>query len=90
MASRRLLTVFGGKITTYRRLAESALQMLSPFLRHRPGLDRARAAARRQYSLGRSSTRCIAKTRERWPFLSAAHAKRLVHAYGTRIDDILG
>ena len=26
-----LLTVFGGKITTYRRLAESALQMLSHF-----------------------------------------------------------
>ena len=52
-------------------------------------LDRARAVAGRQYSLGRHR-RFIAKTRERWPFLSAAHAKRLVHAYGTRIDNILG
>jgi len=32
----------------------------------------------------------IATTRERWPFLSAAHARRLVQAYGTRIDKILG
>lgn len=84
-----LLTVFGGKITTYRRLAEAALQMLSPFFAlgapwtaHEPlpggniawdGLDA-----------------LVAKTRERWPFLTEAHARRLAHAYGTRLEDILG
>ncbi len=31
------LSVFGGKITTYRRLAESALDKLQPWLRHRRG-----------------------------------------------------
>ncbi|MES1155100.1 MAG: FAD-dependent oxidoreductase [Pseudorhodoplanes sp.] len=84
-----LLTVFGGKITTYRRLAESALQMLSPF-----------------FAMGAAWTSrdplpggnipvdgvdaFITRTREQRPFLSAAHARRLVHAYGTRLDDILG
>jgi glycerol-3-phosphate dehydrogenase len=84
-----LLTVFGGKITTYRRLAESALQMLSPFF----GMGGA-WTARDPLPGGDipwdGVDAFIAKARERWPFLTAAHAKRLVHAYGTRIDNILG
>jgi glycerol-3-phosphate dehydrogenase len=84
-----LLTVFGGKITTYRRLAESALQMLSHFF------VTGQAWTRREPLPGGNIAwdglaALIAKTRERWPFLSAAHAKRLARAYGTRLDDILG
>ena len=49
-----MLDVFGGKITTHRRLAEAALAKLAP---HFPGLrrrlDRRRAAARRRLRLGR-------------------------------------
>ena len=45
-----LLTVFGGKITTYRRLAEHALEQLQALL---PGdgatLDGASGAARRRF-----------------------------------------
>ena len=44
-----LLNVFGGKITTYRRLAEAALAKLAPQLAAAARrLDRARAAARRR------------------------------------------
>ena len=49
--ARRLLNVFGGKITTYRRLAESALDKLAPFFPQAEGdLDRPRAVARRRFS----------------------------------------
>jgi glycerol-3-phosphate dehydrogenase len=84
-----LLTVYGGKITTYRRLAESALQLLSPFFAMRgawtahdplPGGDFAWDAI----------NDVATDMREQWPFLDAAFAKRLVHAYGTRAKDILG
>ena len=44
-----LLSVFGGKITTYRRLAEHALEDLSGLLpAHGRALDASRAAARRR------------------------------------------
>jgi glycerol-3-phosphate dehydrogenase len=47
-----LLSIYGGKITTYRRLAEEALERLSPYLAQRQGarrLDREIAAARRRH-----------------------------------------
>lgn len=44
-----LLSVFGGKLTTYRKLAESALTQLPAVLRQsRPGLDRQGTAAGRR------------------------------------------
>ena len=48
-----VLTVYGGKITTYRRLAEDALGKLVAFLPVAPALDREDAAAGRRFSLGR-------------------------------------
>jgi glycerol-3-phosphate dehydrogenase len=32
----------------------------------------------------------IDATRTRWPFLGEAHARRLVEAYGSRLDQVLG
>jgi len=32
----------------------------------------------------------VARARGLWPFLTDAHARRMVHAYGTRLDRILG
>ena len=46
-----LLTVYGGKITTYRRLAEAAMKTLGEVFRAEPAVDRTRAAAGRQFSL---------------------------------------
>ena len=47
-----LLSIYGGKITTYRRLAEEALERLAPYLRSAKAqrrLDRQVAAARRRH-----------------------------------------
>jgi glycerol-3-phosphate dehydrogenase len=87
-----LLSIYGGKITTYRRLAEEALERLSPYLRSSkaregwtgksplPGGD-----------LDVSAVSALAAELQRaYPFLSPAHADRLAHAYGTRASKLLG
>ena len=85
-----LLSVFGGKITTYRRLAETALQKLQPFIggstqswTHTatlPGGDLPRG----------DFDAFLIGVKRRWPFLAPPLAQRLAHAYGTRVSDILG
>jgi glycerol-3-phosphate dehydrogenase len=87
-----LLSVFGGKITTYRRLAEAALDRLAP---HLPSAARQRAGWTRQAplpggdfavdGLGALATALAAE----YPFLARAHADRLAAAYGTRAKAIL-
>ena len=53
-----LLSVFGGKITTYRKLAEDAVNLLRRHARHaRAAVDRGRDAARRGSARGQPS-RC--------------------------------
>lgn len=83
-----LLTVYGGKLTTYRRLAEDALDRLTHFFaRSRrwtaqnplPGGDF-------PYDGIAALTR---RTLQRWPFLTDDHARRLTRAYGTRVDNVL-
>jgi glycerol-3-phosphate dehydrogenase len=51
-----LLNAFGGKITTYRRLAESMLEKIEDCSAARKAVDRRRAAARRRFR-ARISTR---------------------------------
>ena len=83
-----LLAVFGGKITTYRRLAEEAVGKLCAALGHGgaawtagpalPGgamtdLPAFEAAAAREY-----------------PFLPAPVLRRLVRAYGSELGEVLG
>lgn len=87
-----LLSIYGGKITTYRRLAEEALERLAPYLHGTkvpagwtggaplPGGDmEVSAIARLAAELVRS-----------YPFLTQSHAERLAHAYGTRATKLLG
>lgn len=85
----QMLNVFGGKITTYRRLAESALQLIEETIGRRgapwtkgatlPGGD---------ISIGGLDTyrARIAATR---PGIDAALIERLVRTYGTRTETIL-
>ena len=84
-----LLTIYGGKITTYRKLAGAALARLSGILRMRgewtgdaplPGGEFAHD--------GLDSM--VAQGRWVWPFLTEYNARRLVRAYGTRVDRVLG
>lgn len=87
-----LLSIFGGKITTYRRLAEEVLERLSPYLNG----DKA-AAGWTAYTplpggdLDVSAIPVLASTLNRdYPFLSRPFALRLAHAYGTRAVTVLG
>jgi glycerol-3-phosphate dehydrogenase len=89
VGSAPILSIIGGKITTYRRLAEAALEKLAPFLPRRgqpwtgdaplPGGDFAVDSA----------AALAAELAAKYPFLSAPHASRLVAAYGTRAKHIL-
>jgi glycerol-3-phosphate dehydrogenase len=85
-----LLSVFGGKITTYRRLAEAAMAKLA---RSFPGM-------RRPWTKGvalpggdfpwDSVEQLCADLARRFPFLSDATRLRLVRAYGTMAAEMLG
>jgi glycerol-3-phosphate dehydrogenase len=87
-----MLSIYGGKITTYRRLAEEALERLSPYLR---------SAKAREGWTGKSPLpggdldvsalpALTAELQRNYPFLTLEHASRLAHAYGTRASKLLG
>ncbi|MBX9931818.1 MAG: glycerol-3-phosphate dehydrogenase [Methylobacterium sp.] len=85
-----VLSVFGGKITTYRRLAEHAIEKLAPY---RPGLKpawTAKAALPGGDMRDADFDRFLADLQAAKPFLPPAMARRLARAYGTRVDHILG
>jgi glycerol-3-phosphate dehydrogenase len=85
-----LLNVFGGKLTTYRRLSEHALEKIGAAIgtkgapwtakSHLPGGD----FAARGYEAE------VGKLKGRYPFLADAHARRLVRRYGTKAAVLLG
>jgi glycerol-3-phosphate dehydrogenase len=84
-----LLTVYGGKITTYRRLAEHALDRLAHVLKIGPAWTRDSHLPGGEFPADGLETLVTAIRRSR-PFLSEQHARRLVRAYGTRLDRVLG
>jgi glycerol-3-phosphate dehydrogenase len=87
-----LLSIYGGKITTYRRLAEEALERLSPYLRSAKA--REGWTAKSPLPGGDIDVSAIAaltvELMRKYPFLDFAHANRLAHAYGTRAGKQLG
>jgi glycerol-3-phosphate dehydrogenase len=87
-----LLSIYGGKITTHRRLAEEALEKLAPWLHGAKA--REGWTAKSPLPGGDLDVSAIpaltAELQRNYPFLSAAHANRLAHAYGTRTARLLG
>ena len=84
-----LLTIYGGKLTTYRRLAEDALARLSRFFpRSRPWTANSPLPGGDFVYDGVPVL--VARTQRQWPFLTDDHAHRLVGAYGTRVENVLG
>ena len=87
-----LLSIYGGKITTHRRLAEEALEKLAPYLKG----SAAREGWTAQIPLPGGDIKVSAvaelsaELSRRYKFLDAAHANRLAHAYGTRAYAWLG
>jgi glycerol-3-phosphate dehydrogenase len=83
-----LLTIYGGKITTFRRLAEAALARLAPYLPMQPPWTAHAPLPGGDFAWdGRDAL--VERARGLWPFLGDAHARRLVAAYGTRLDRIM-
>lgn len=84
-----VLNVFGGKITTYRRLAESALEKIGA---HFPGLagpwTKGKSLPGGDFPVDGVYT-LIADLRAAHPYLTAKWARRMVRAYGTEAARIL-
>lgn len=78
-----LLSVFGGKITTYRRLAEHALEKILPFLPIAPGHWTAGVPLPGGDFPVDGVADLIAELRARFPFVTAPWVQRMVRAYGT-------
>ena len=87
-----LLSIFGGKITTYRRLAEAALEKLAPYF---PGLGSKTGWTHREPLPGgdfdvHALPELAQELVHDYPFVEAGYAGRLIRAYGTRARAILG
>ncbi len=85
-----LLSVLGGKITTYRRLAERALHGMERYFPGLPGPWTA-GAALPGGGFGFDQVESLERElRQRFDFLDGFWARRLVRAYGTDAAQILG
>ncbi|MEM6387254.1 MAG: glycerol-3-phosphate dehydrogenase [Pseudomonadota bacterium] len=84
-----LLNVFGGKITTYRRLAEAALEKITPFFPEATGPWTAGVALPGGDFAVNGLEALVNGLKADYPFLTDFWARRLVRAYGTEARDIL-
>ena len=84
-----LLNVFGGKITTYRRLAEAAVGKLAPHLGMTKGPWTARIPLPGGDFPHDGAPALAAALRAAHPFLTEAWAARLVRHYGTEAATLL-
>jgi glycerol-3-phosphate dehydrogenase len=92
-----LLTVWGGKVTTFRTLAEEAVDQLAPFvgctrggwtrLAVLPGGELPRVADRRGAS---ALDRFLAELGRQYGWLPPAMLRRMALAYGSRVPQVLG
>jgi glycerol-3-phosphate dehydrogenase len=87
-----LLSIFGGKITTYRRLAEATLERLAPYLptacRQSAGWTQHAPLPGGDFDVNGLATLTGALAAE-FAFLSVSQVSRLAAVYGTRARDIL-
>ncbi|MBR0815858.1 glycerol-3-phosphate dehydrogenase [Bradyrhizobium diazoefficiens] len=84
-----LLSIFGGKITTYRRLAEQALQRLTPWF---PTMAQAWTAGRPLPGgdIGRDFDAFIVQLAREYPDLPCKLVHHYARLYGTRARELLG
>ena len=85
-----LLNVFGGKITTHRRLAEGALARLAPFFPQAGGAWTARVPLPGGGFPHDGVAALTADLKRRYGFLGDYWAGRLIRAYGTEAATLLG
>jgi glycerol-3-phosphate dehydrogenase len=85
-----VLSVFGGKLTTYRRLAEAAMAKLARFFPGLPGAWTAGAPLPGGDFRYDAIETVRADLQRRYPFLAEPTARRLVRSYGTLAGEMLG
>ncbi len=85
-----LLNIYGGKLTTYRELAEEVMEKLAPFF---PGMGgswtRSAPLPGGDFPLD-GLPALVDDLRRRHPWLETGQAERLCHAYGTRAAEVMG
>jgi len=84
-----LVSVLGGKITTYRKLAEDVLDEVARFIPNVPPTWSASDCLPGGDFPHQEFNREVDKLKQAYPFLSEAHAHRLARLYGTRAKNIL-
>jgi len=84
-----LLTIYGGKITTHRKLAEAAMQKIGIFFGALPQWTASSKLPGGEFPPD-GFYPVVAELLAHWPFLSEPHARRLVRAYGLRAERFLG
>jgi len=84
-----LLSVFGGKLTTYRKLAEHALEKLVPYYK---GIGPAwtKGAVLPGGEIDGNRDDFAAKLRRRYPFITESMARHFARNYGSNTEWILG
>jgi glycerol-3-phosphate dehydrogenase len=84
-----LLTIFGGDVTTSRLRAERAVSKLTPFYPMSPRWTATSPLPGGDFAWQRFEAE-VDRACERWRFLTEAQAQRLVAAYGSRLEAVLG
>ena len=85
-----LLSIFGGKVTTYRRLAEQALEQLSPWLRPNGGPWTENAKLPGGDIPDADFDAFLSGFQSAHPWLPSSLARRYARTYGTRAETIVG
>ncbi|HIP22515.1 MAG TPA: glycerol-3-phosphate dehydrogenase, partial [Rhodobacteraceae bacterium] len=85
-----LLSVFGGKITTYRKLAEAAMDKMASHFKYSNDNWTAKAALPGGDFPHDGVPQLLASLQADYPFLEAKTATRLIRTYGTDAAKILG
>ena len=85
-----LINIFGGKITTYRKLSESMLELIEARLGKKAAAWTHRAALPGGDFPADGFAAQVARLQSDYPFLEPKQARRYVRQYGTRAWDMLG
>jgi glycerol-3-phosphate dehydrogenase len=84
-----LITMFGGDVITSRLRAETAVSRLTPFYPMSARWTATSPLPGGDFAWSRFDNE-VDKVRERWRFLGEDQARRLVAAYGSKVEAILG
>ncbi len=86
-----MLSIYGGKVTTYRRLAEEALGRLAPYLKAGSGRSWTASVALPGGNIANGAFEpFLAEMLQRYPAFDPLHLRRLARRHGGLTTDVLG